>query len=357
MNKTLFAIIVIIFSSIDGIALDYTITGKIANLDDKNIYLYDYDTRQKIDSAIISNGSFSIKGSYDRPAYVRVESGREYSNCILEPQNVVVDFTTHQPLSGGELNNKLIEFNQSEEKIFNRLDALRDSIGKLPVAESEKSDIFQKIAREIVSAFTDGLPETIILNPNGLGEVAMQRYGGFSSITPQQWDELYARLPDYHKERKLTKRYNDQYANRAKSEVGKPFINFKGKSLDGKEVELSDYVGKGQYILVDFWATWCAPCRKEAAEVLTPLYEKYGKHKDFEILGVQVWEDSERMTEYLAKHPSPWPQIIGAGKKPMKLYGFDFIPMIILFGPDGTILSRDLRGDRLVSTVESYLNK
>lgn len=347
----------IILSSIDGIALDYTITGKIANLDGKTIYLYDYDTRQKIDSAIISNGSFSIKGSYYRPAYVRVESGREYSNCILEPQNVVVDFTTHQPLSGGELNNKLIEFNQSEEKIYNRLDALRDSIGKLPVAESEKPDIFQKISRGIISAFNDGLLETIIMNQNGLGEVAMMSYGSDMSVTSQQWNELYARLPDYHKERKLTKRFNERYANRAKSEVGKPFINFKAKSLDGKDVELSDYVGKGKYILVDFWASWCAPCRKEAAEVLTPLYERYGKHKDFEILGVQVWEDSERMTEYLAKHPSPWPQIIGAGKKPMKLYGFDFIPMIILFGPDGTILSRDLRGDRLVSTVESYLNK
>lgn len=89
--------------------------------------------------------------------------------------------------------------------------------------------------------------------------------------------------------------------------------------------------------------------------MLIPLYEKYGKNPKFDIVGVGVWEKGEATKKAIADSGYKWPQIIDAGRTPMELYGFDGIPMIILFGPDGRIVERDLRGDRLVKAVEDAI--
>lgn len=73
--------------------------------------------------------------------------------------------------------------------------------------------------------------------------------------------------------------------------IGQKFTDFSGKAVDGSEVSLSDYVGKGTYALVDFWASWCGPCRAESPHV-AQLYNEY-KDKGLTVLGVAVWDKPE----------------------------------------------------------------
>lgn len=339
-------------------AIDYHVTGKVSGLDGKKMYMYDYDARKTIDSALITDGSFTFKGSYTRPAFVRIENGKFYSNCVLDPQETVVDFNTHFPSKGSETNMKLLIQTEKEKIVDRKIQTLRDSILSLNISEEEKEATFTAASNKILPEYFDWLGNFIIENPNGVGEDAVMNYGNMTFfVTPEMWANLYEKMPQYLKERNITKRFNEMYTNIALSSEGKPFIDFMAHSLDGKDVKLSDYVGKGKYVLVDFWASWCGPCRQEAAEVLKPLYEKHGNNPKFEILGVGVLEDEANMKEYLNQNLSLWPQIIGAGEVPMKLYGFNGIPMIILFGPDGTILKRQLRGENLVKAVESVLSE
>jgi len=90
--------------------------------------------------------------------------------------------------------------------------------------------------------------------------------------------------------------------------------------------------------------------------VLEEVHNKY-KDKNFTVLGVAVWDRIEKTKEFLEKHNTAWPQIINAGMLPMGLYGISGIPHIILFGPDGTILARGLRGDGLKLKVDEVMNK
>lgn len=124
---------------------------------------------------------------------------------------------------------------------------------------------------------------------------------------------------------------------------------------DGKTTRLSDYVGRGKYVLVDFWASWCGPCRQEIPN-LVAIYEKY-KDKEFLVLGVAVQDKIEDSKKAIAEMQIPYPQILNTQKIATELYGIDIVPETILFAPDGTILARGLRGKEIEKKLEIIFNK
>ena len=133
---------------------------------------------------------------------------------------------------------------------------------------------------------------------------------------------------------------------------GKMFKDFEAE-YEGKVVKLSDYVGKGKYVLVDFWASWCGPCRAEIPNLLS-IYEKY-KGPNFEVLGVATWDKPEDTKTAIEQLKITYPQIMNAQYAGSNAYGIDGIPQIILFGPDGTILKRNLRGAAIEEAVKEVL--
>lgn len=128
---------------------------------------------------------------------------------------------------------------------------------------------------------------------------------------------------------------------------GKPFADFEGITPAGERVKLSDYVGQGQYALVDFWASWCGPCKHEIP-TLIQMHKKY-KDKGLLVLGVGVWEGShEDHLQAIKELGIPYPQIFDEqNNHATSLYGIMGIPQIMLIGPDGVIMQRDLRGDQI----------
>ena len=138
------------------------------------------------------------------------------------------------------------------------------------------------------------------------------------------------------------------------SKEGMPLVDF-SIDTEGGTVRLSDYVGKGKYVLADFWASWCQPCIVEMPR-LKEIYKKYNG-PDFTILGVAVSDNPDDSRKAIRDNDLPWEQILGTGNVAMEAYGINAIPHIILFGPDGTILRRDLFGDEIIRTVEETLGK
>lgn len=129
---------------------------------------------------------------------------------------------------------------------------------------------------------------------------------------------------------------------------GSMFTDF---DIDG--VKLSDYVGKGKYVLVDFWASWCGPCKREIPNIKN-VYDKYAGD-DFDVLSVAVWDQPQASVDTAKAYGVNWNEIINAQAVPTDLYGIQGIPHIILFGPDGTIVKRDLRGEGIEEEVAKYV--
>ena len=138
--------------------------------------------------------------------------------------------------------------------------------------------------------------------------------------------------------------------------VGKIFPDFQEKDLDGKPLSVSRF--KGKVLLVDFWATWCGPCRTELPNVLA-TYEKHHK-KGFEILGISLDQDAAAMKQFMAKNKMTWPQYFDGLLWQNKLavrYGVNSIPATYLLDAQGRIIARDLRGDDLEKAVAAALAK
>ena len=187
-------------------------------------------------------------------------------------------------------------------------------------------------------------------------------------LEDEQVDEIISKMtPQMLENEKVVRIKNSLDARKATAE-GQMFVDFTVDHVYGfdrsvepqpltMEVKFSDYVGKGKYVLVDFWSPWCGPCRREMPNI-KQVYDKY-KGENFNVLSIAVWERQpvNVTIETAAKLDMTWDQINNAKSVPTELYGIEGIPHVMLIGPDGTILKRGLHGAGIGEAVAEYLGE
>ena len=174
----------------------------------------------------------------------------------------------------------------------------------------------------------------------------------------------YARVAEYMKQYKLASRptlapVKEALGREAVKLPGAKVVDLELPNLEGKMVKLTDYVGRGNYVLVDFWASWCGPCRQEMPTVKA-AYEKYHA-KGFEVVGISLDRTQEAWQKGVESLGITWPQMSDLKywqSEATARYNIRAIPATILYGPDGTVVATDLRGEALTRKLaEIYEQK
>ncbi len=199
-----------------------------------------------------------------------------------------------------------------------------------------------------------------LISKHNTDVLGLRMLTGMASVTlpPAKWLELLEGMSsEFSKNPKLARHLSQEKQKMeicSNTWVGKPYKDF-AVEYNGKVSQLSDYVGKGQYVLVDFWASWCGSCREQITDY-SDIYRRY-KDKGLIVLGIAVKDKPEQTEKLIDELKIAYPQIINAQEIPAKLYGIDALPHTILFAPNGTVCARHIYGDRLKAKIASIFEE
>lgn len=300
--------------------------------DDSNngetVFLTNYDTGDTIATATVENNICTLEGNADKGFFARLYAGGNPYGFIVEPGEVKLDIAAGTAVS--PLNDKMAAWSKEMQQIADDT--------TLTDAENEA-----RYADELFKFYQEN-------KDNAIGPWAFCNYLMYKEFSEEEIDALVKDAPAEYAQLKRVEKAKKAARQVKVTAEGQKFTDFEVKAEDGAVQKLSDYVGKGKVTVVDFWASWCPPCRAEIPK-LQALKAKYGDK--FDVLGVAVWDNPDDTRKAISELEITWPVIIGTGKltEPTDLYGIKGIPHVIVFGPDGTILSRGLTGDDLAKKL------
>lgn len=358
MKKFLFlSAIAVIFAACQNKS-EYTINGSVADPiyegQQVNLVELEDDAMVTVDSTIIANGKFIIKGSTESSALRFITFGenekRARSIVMVEPGKINVTYDSVFLISGSPINDAYSNFNLEQEELTSKIRSLSDQYNTAMVdgtmtdeLDKELSSAYEKIADEAKALNFDFVKSNI---DNELGQYIFLTTSGM--FDTEQQKEILALTNEEYKTKKNVKRIVDQLEAMEAVAIGKDFIDFTMKNTEGEYISLSDYAGKDKYVFVDFWASWCGPCRDEMPNVVN-AYKKY-KNKGFEIVGVSLDKDEDKWIQGIKDLEMTWPQMSDLKlweSEVVGLYAIQSIPHTILLDKDGKIIAKNLRGEEL----------
>ncbi|WP_224996339.1 TlpA disulfide reductase family protein [Cesiribacter sp. SM1] len=331
----------------------FTLQGNINGLDVPYIYMkYTLNGEEQNDSSAVAEGSFTFKGTVDEPGMVLLYSPEARLQKVFYLDNTSMrlegsaDSLERINISGSAVQD---DYEALEAQIMKNREQAISFYEKSVKAGEEGDSAMMKEYEARFEEFYNKEPEIrkqfVLAHPNSI--VSINELLNYANpVNYAEAREIFAGL---HADLKATtkgKELETYLTNLGLAQPGKPALEFSQQDTAGTAVSLASY--KGKYVLLEFWASWCGPCRHENPN-LRSEYQKY-KDSGFDILGVSLDDNRERWLKAIEKDSLGWMQVSdlkGWNNEVAKQYSIRAIPANFLIDPDGNIVARDLRGEAL----------
>jgi len=347
MKKLLmFALMLIALASCKN-ETEYVITGDAAGVADGTMVRLMQRIKPDwvvIDSTTVKDGVFTFEGQVDPGflAFIEVE-GAEKFMVILEPGEISID-VAKQRATGTPSNEKLSAFenetaayDSTEMAIFELLDSDTTMNDSVKSVYTQQLDSLEKLYMECIKRYM----QDNITNPCGIGLFTM--YSSIFAEDVQMLLDLSKQIPEKYMEQRPVVMTIEMLNNVARTSVGSQFLDFEFNTVDGKQTSLKECVNQNRYVLIDFWASWCAPCRASLPGIKS-LNDQFGD-KGLCIIGVSLDQEQEAWLNAIRTFEMTWLQTSALkfwDDEIAALYGVRAIPATVLIDGNGTIVARNI---------------
>ena len=353
---------------------EYVVTGTVNGVaDGKNVFLEKNDEQRglvAIDTAVIKDGKFEFQGKAGEPEMhgIQVEGIQNKSYVILESGEINIeidkDSIFKNKLTGTYNNEQLTAFNDLSAKISKKVRAFeKNNTQKLILAQNAKDSAtikslqaqYQDLQKELETSTFKYIEE----HPKAfVSALLIQSMFNIFDPPMDRIEKYYAALSPELKKSKVGRDIEKKINEFKVVQVGRRAPDFTAPDPNGKPVSLKQSMGK--LTIIDFWASWCGPCRKANPE-LVALYREF-HDKGLNIIGVSLDKpgQADRWKEAIAKDGLTWTQVsnLKEWSDPIAAqYGVQAIPAMFLVNEHGVVVAKDLHGDKLREKVEQFLLK
>ena len=335
---------------------NYRIDGMApADANGQWVYLYKPSGQGASDSVQIANGRFTLERAVAEDGLIaHLVIPRSYNLSFIPEEGIIKADLAAIAATGTALNDLHAQKAKTRETLETetrgRLKAIRADKN---LDDKAKEEAQEKIVNEFYGKIKPLAEADLKEHSNdAIGLIALQTLLGMEDVTVAKAEALLQQAGDRLRAEESITKMVERLRRVEATQAGAQFVDFEGVDDANKAVRLSDYVGKGHYVLVDFWASWCGPCRREIAH-LKKVRDTY-TDKGLVILGAVVWDEMEDHLKAMKELEITWPQIFNKAEA-TELYGIAGIPQIILFDPAGKIVARDLRGEEINKLLDKAL--
>lgn len=319
------------------------------------VYLYKPSGQGASDSVQIANGRFTLERAVAEDGLIaHLVIPRSYNLSFIPEEGIIKADLAAIAATGTALNDLHAQKAKAREALETetrgRLKAIRADKN---LDDKAKEEAQEKIVNEFYGKIKPLAEADLKEHSNdAIGLIALQTLLGMEDVNVAKAEALLQQAGDRLRAEESITKMVERLRRVEATQAGAQFVDFEGVDDANKAVRLSDYVGKGHYVLVDFWASWCGPCRREIAH-LKKVRDTY-TDKGLIILGTVVWDEMEDHLKAMKELEITWPQIFNKTDA-TELYGIAGIPQIILFNPAGKIVARDLRGEEINKLLDKAL--